>query len=101
MSKILSLTVSVLSFLSAVSQTWAAPSRLFRDDLVNSTHPFAEYGLAGDKRADKVPLRILSLGASIMSGVGSSTGNGCVESVKAHFTLFTNSLVFASLLEMH
>lgn len=28
------------------------------------------------KRADKVPLRILSIGASIVYGIGSSNGNG-------------------------
>lgn len=80
MLKTLWLTIRVLYCLINVSPTWAAPSRLFIGDLTNSSHPFAEYGLIGEKRADKVPLRILSLGASIMSGVGSSTGNGYVES---------------------
>lgn len=49
---------------------------LLDDFPVNGTHPFADFGPALDARADKVPLRILSLGASIMAGVGSTTGDG-------------------------
>ncbi|KAJ3941997.1 uncharacterized protein N0V96_007482 [Colletotrichum fioriniae] len=40
------------------------------------THPFADFGPIVTKRADKPDLRILPLGASIMSGVGSTNGNG-------------------------
>ncbi|KXH49449.1 hypothetical protein CSIM01_03737 [Colletotrichum simmondsii] len=40
------------------------------------THPFADFGPVVMKRADKPDLRILPLGASIMSGVGSTNGNG-------------------------
>lgn len=42
------------------------------------THPFADFGPIVTKRADKPDLRILPLGASIMSGVGSTNGNGYV-----------------------
>ncbi|KPM44471.1 hypothetical protein AK830_g2091 [Neonectria ditissima] len=42
----------------------------------NKTHPFEEFGPIVVSRADKVPLRILSLGASIMSGTGGASGNG-------------------------
>ncbi|KAK0625151.1 family 3 carbohydrate esterase, partial [Bombardia bombarda] len=45
----------------------------------NNTHPFAEFAnhnAAVLRRQSKVPLRILTLGASIANGVGSSTGNG-------------------------
>ena len=42
----------------------------------NSSEPLDSFVTSGYKRADKVPLRILPLGASIMSGVGSSTHNG-------------------------
>lgn len=75
------LGLSVLSWLSTASPISAAPSRSLIDSISNTSHPFFEYGLVGEKRADKVPLRILSLGASIMSGVGSSTGNGYVTSL--------------------
>lgn len=45
----------------------------------NVSHPFAELDLSFvKKQVAKVALRILPLGASIMSGVGSSTGNGYV-----------------------
>ncbi|KAJ3542499.1 hypothetical protein NM208_g4052 [Fusarium decemcellulare] len=43
--------------------------------LHNKTHPFEAFGPIVS-RADKVPLRILSLGASIMSGTGGASGNG-------------------------
>ncbi|KAK7432202.1 hypothetical protein QQZ08_001147 [Neonectria magnoliae] len=42
----------------------------------NNTHPFEAFGPIVASRADKVPLRILSLGASIMSGTGGASGNG-------------------------
>lgn len=56
----------------------ALPTLVPFDDegLFESRHVFHEFGPFASKRADKVPLRILSLGASIMSGTGSSTGNG-------------------------
>lgn len=74
--KILWLAAAVL-LLSNVGSALPASS-LYDDDLpANFTHPFAQFGMAGVKRTDKnVELRILSLGASIMSGTGSSTGNG-------------------------
>lgn len=51
--------------------------------LSNQTHPFAEFGYSPvNSRADKPELRILPLGASIVFGVGSSTGNGGVISGK-------------------
>lgn len=44
---------------------------------INDTQPFADFGHGLIRRADKSPeLRILSLGASIVFGVGSSNGNG-------------------------
>lgn len=43
------------------------------------THPFADFGPVVIKRAHKPDLRILPLGASIMSGVGSTNGNGYVN----------------------
>ena len=75
------LSLSIFLWLSNLSPSSAAPSGVFLDDISNASHPFFEYGLVSQKRADKVPLRILSLGASIMSGVGSSTGNGYVAFV--------------------
>ncbi|KUJ11379.1 uncharacterized protein LY89DRAFT_739567 [Mollisia scopiformis] len=44
-------------------------------DLFNATLPSRRYGVPEQKR-DNVALRILPLGASIMSGTGSTTGNG-------------------------
>lgn len=106
--KIVLATACVVSCLSNVGS--ALPSSIIQKDdiFLNSSHPFAEFGLnrhahAGEKR-DNVPLRILSLGASIMSGTGSSTGNGYVAhiipGVSAVFDS-DNSIVFESLLEMH
>lgn len=46
------------------------------DLLFESGHVFADFGEIPEKREDKAFARILPLGASIMSGVGSSTGNG-------------------------
>lgn len=48
----------------------------------NGTHPFSDYppiledGGLKSRQSDKIELRILPLGASIMSGVGSSKGSG-------------------------
>ncbi|KAH8666554.1 family 3 carbohydrate esterase, partial [Xylariales sp. PMI_506] len=70
------LTALVLSSLSSVHPVLAAPSRTLDDDLHNATHPFAEFGVSSHKARGNVALRILSLGASIMSGTGSTTGNG-------------------------
>ncbi|KAF7550314.1 hypothetical protein G7Z17_g5812 [Cylindrodendrum hubeiense] len=70
-------TVCALDFLT--NQAYAFPSshdHLHGQKAVNKTHPFDDFGAISSKRADKIPLRILSLGASIMSGTGSSTGNG-------------------------
>ncbi|KAF4963513.1 hypothetical protein FSARC_8480 [Fusarium sarcochroum] len=52
----------------------------YRPDV--GSHPFGNIAMASNKRVDKradksLELRILSLGASIMSGVGSSHENGC------------------------
>ncbi|KAH8895341.1 hypothetical protein GQ53DRAFT_855657 [Thozetella sp. PMI_491] len=75
-AKTLLLTASVISCLPRLGTALPAPGP--RDDalLFNSSHPLAEFGIQVDRRQNKVPLRILSVGASIMSGVGSSTGNG-------------------------
>ncbi|KAK0099309.1 hypothetical protein ONS96_008539 [Cadophora gregata f. sp. sojae] len=54
------------------------------DPVFNATFPTARYGAAAEKRATN-SLRILSLGASIMSGVGSSTGNGCRKYLRDAF----------------
>lgn len=43
----------------------------------NATHLL--YHSPTVRRVERVPLRILPLGASIMYGIGSSTGNGYVE----------------------
>ena len=53
--------------------------QVYRPDV--ASHPFGDIAMAPNKRVDKradksLELRILSLGASIMSGVGSSTENG-------------------------
>lgn len=70
-------------FLSPLHRTFAYPYHHDRSGahegvgLSNQTHPFAEFGYNPVKsRADKPELRILPLGASIVFGVGSSTGNG-------------------------
>lgn len=71
------LAASLLSCALNIPIAVAAPTGSDEHELFNSSHPFAEFGLTGHAaRADKVELRILSLGASIMSGMGSSTGNG-------------------------
>lgn len=79
--KNLLLATSVLSCLSIVSPALAAPStpRYSHDHLFNLSQSFTEGDKTRHKR-DNVALRILSLGASIMSGTGSSTGNGYVIS---------------------
>lgn len=59
----------------------------------------ATFGDLRVKRAGEVPLRILPLGASIMSGVGSSSGNGYVKILKLslHAQLDTDYIkVYAS-----
>lgn len=65
-----------LSAFSQVGPVSAAPNY--------ETIPVSYRDVSGDwenaKRADLVPLRILPLGASIMTGVGSSTGDGYVVS---------------------
>jgi hypothetical protein len=65
-----------LSAFSQVGPANAAPNY--------ETLPVSYRDASGDwdtvKRADLVPLRILPLGASIMTGVGSSTGDGFVVS---------------------
>jgi hypothetical protein len=74
------LVVSVLSFLSNVGPAVTAPVIPLYDDVpFNFTHPFAGFGNTGTHKRDTPALRILSLGASIMSGTGSSTGNGYVH----------------------
>lgn len=72
------LTATVLSCLSNVYPVSTAPSRPRQvDELYNASHPFAEFGVSAHKARDtSIPLRILSLGASIMSGTGSTTLNG-------------------------
>jgi hypothetical protein len=75
------LSASVLSSLSNIGLVTAAPSiQPSHDEIVDSALPFPGYSPAAHKRQDEpgvVPLRILGLGASIMSGAGSTTGNGC------------------------
>ncbi|KAF4470857.1 fg-gap repeat domain-containing [Fusarium albosuccineum] len=76
--KILWQAASVLLCLLSIGS--ALPTHDHHQDYrpISLAHPFAEFGMAGSKRADKsLELRILSLGASIMSGTGSSNGNGC------------------------
>lgn len=75
------LTASTLSYVLNVNPVIAAPGQVlhgahFHD---NTSHPFEDIGLSGlNTRATNIPLRILSVGASIMSGTGSSTGDGYV-----------------------
>ncbi|KAJ3548060.1 hypothetical protein NM208_g1190 [Fusarium decemcellulare] len=76
--KILWQAASILLCLLSIGS--ALPTHDHHQDYrpIGLTHPFAEFVKAGSKRADKsLELRILSLGASIMSGTGSSNGNGC------------------------
>lgn len=70
------LAATAFSCLADVGCAFPSPSTLDDDLLFDSRHVFEDFGIARIKRADKVPLRILPLGASIMSGVGSSNGNG-------------------------
>ncbi|KAF4975545.1 hypothetical protein FZEAL_7691 [Fusarium zealandicum] len=71
---------TALALLCLLSISSALPTNDHYQDYrpVVAAHPFAGFAMAGSKRADKsLELRILSLGASIMSGVGSSNENGC------------------------
>lgn len=72
------LAVSVFSCLPEIGSAAAVPDLTSFDDdaLFDSSHVFADFGTQISKRQDRTPLRIMSLGASIMSGVGSSSGNG-------------------------
>ncbi|KFY97907.1 hypothetical protein V498_01794 [Pseudogymnoascus sp. VKM F-4517 (FW-2822)] len=66
-------------FLSALPNAGSAIPTLgpLGDELqFGSSHVFADFSPTLDSRSDKVPLRILPLGASIMSGQGSSTHDG-------------------------
>jgi hypothetical protein len=74
---------SALSRLSSAAPTLTGDRLSGRDDgIINinsTTHPFTSLGLDQiHPKRDNVPLRILSLGASIMSGTGSTSGNGYV-----------------------
>ncbi|KAF4854053.1 hypothetical protein CGCSCA4_v001725 [Colletotrichum siamense] len=74
-------TALLLAGSGLLTETVAFPANFDhrRDDAPIDSHPFADFGPVGPsvvKRADKPDLRILPLGASIMSGVGSSNGNG-------------------------
>lgn len=74
-------TALLLAGSGLLTETVAFPANFDhrRDDSPIESHPFADFGPVGPsvvKRADKPDLRILPLGASIMSGVGSSNGNG-------------------------
>ncbi|KAF7556324.1 hypothetical protein G7Z17_g1541 [Cylindrodendrum hubeiense] len=72
-TKVVLLTVSLLS-LSNFNAVLAAPSsELYNDEPSNLGQSTKETV----QKRDTVALRILSLGASIMNGVGSSTYNGC------------------------
>lgn len=74
-------TAAVLSLI--LSTSLAVPESPF-----NLAHHHAHYSsidnalpsleVAAEKRDDRVELRIMPFGASIMSGVGSSTKDGCV-----------------------
>ncbi|KXH43411.1 hypothetical protein CSAL01_05203 [Colletotrichum salicis] len=55
------------------------------DSPIVETHPFADFGPIVSERAEKPDLRILPLGASIMSGVGSSNGNGLKKALRDAF----------------
>ncbi|KAJ4258177.1 hypothetical protein NW762_008322 [Fusarium torreyae] len=72
------LLLAGVAFAGLFGNVTALPALNFLDDegLIESGHVFRDFGPAVTKRADKVPLRILPLGASIMSGVGSSNHNG-------------------------
>ncbi|KPM46037.1 hypothetical protein AK830_g415 [Neonectria ditissima] len=71
------LTTSVILSLSTTGCAFPTLSHLDDESIFGRGHVFADFGPAAHKRQqEKVPLRILSLGASIMSGVGSSTGDG-------------------------
>ena len=75
--KVLWLAASVLLCSSSVGSALPATSQYAEGLPANFSHPFAHFGMASKKRTDKnIELRILPLGASIMSGTGSSTGNG-------------------------
>lgn len=71
---------SVLPFISQPVSGLPARSLEYNDDLLdfNGTHPFAEFGITSPRKraAGDYELRILSFGASIMSGTGSTTGDG-------------------------
>ncbi|KAK7420361.1 hypothetical protein QQX98_002784 [Neonectria punicea] len=73
------LLLAVSAIISLPNAGYALPTLDQPDDdsIFDRGHVFQDFGLTTYKRQqDKVPLRILSLGASIMSGVGSSTGDG-------------------------
>lgn len=77
--------VLVIAFwLSSTFFAYALPTLASNDDvsLFNQSHPFEGMDIEPSiyARQSKVALRIMPLGASIMSGVGSSNGNGYVQS---------------------
>ncbi|KAF4998528.1 hypothetical protein FDECE_11769 [Fusarium decemcellulare] len=79
LAKALCVIASIGSLLSHPVSALPPPITESYDDFldVNGSHPFAKYGLGNhQKRAGDYELRILSFGASIMSGTGSSTGDG-------------------------
>lgn len=76
---LLTVSVSVLSCRPAQVAAYPADVSYGENALdFNSTYPFADFDPIIVKRQNGAPLRILSLGASIMSGVGSSSGDGSV-----------------------
>ena len=75
------LSLASLVVLSSHAATSAALPTDSATYYYNGSHPFAEYppvpALVG--RQDRVALRIMPLGASIMSGVGSPEHSGSVS----------------------
>jgi hypothetical protein len=73
------LAASVLASFLATGSALALPARQTDAALYSRNEPFPGLGLPRNQRRDQdIQLRILSLGASIMSGTGSTTGDGYV-----------------------
>lgn len=98
------LTAAALSLLSSVPTAAAAPSRSTNhSQSLNNTQHFVESGfpVLGLKARDtSITLRIMPLGASIMSGVGSSNGNG-YESCLLSMGPADTRIDFGNLFETH
>lgn len=73
------LAAMVLSCLSSPSLAIPDATAALGDDVTlysDNSHPLTEIAPATEKRKDRIGLRIMPFGASIMSGVGSSTKDG-------------------------